>query len=187
MPRITKVYTRSGDDGTTALGDGQRVPKSAPRIRAYGTVDELNAQLGVVLAAGIASEFATPLRRIQNELFHLGAELCIPEASQQKHPGPRIEARHVEALERLMDQLSAQLEPLKNFVLPGGTPVAAQLHVARTVCRRAEREVAALSQAEPVDPEAIKYLNRLSDALFVMARCDNRHAGRDEPLWDSRA
>jgi cob(I)alamin adenosyltransferase len=187
MPRITKVYTRTGDDGTTALGDGQRVPKSAPRIRAYGTVDELNAQLGVVLATGTASELATPLRRIQNELFHLGAELCIPEVSQQKHPGPRIEARHVEALERLIDQLNGQLEPLKNFVLPGGTLAAAQLHVARTVCRRAEREVAALSQAEPVDPEAIKYLNRLSDALFVMARCDNRTAGRDEPLWDSRA
>lgn len=187
MPRITKVYTRTGDDGTTALGTGQRVPKSAPRIQAYGTVDELNALVGVVLAAGVAPALVDPLRRIQNELFHLGAELCVPEADRARRPGPRIETRHVQALEQLMDQLSAALAPLQNFVLPGGTAAAAHLHTARTVCRRAEREVVALSATEPVGPEAIKYLNRLSDALFVMARFDNQTAGVPEPLWDSRA
>lgn len=187
MPRITKVYTRSGDDGTTALGTGQRVPKTARRIQAYGTVDELNAQIGVVLASGLAAELTAPLRQIQNDLFHLGAELSVPEADQAKHPGPRIESRHVEALEQLMDRLTAQLEPLKNFVLPGGASATAQLHVARTVCRRAEREVVALAEQEPVGPHAIQYLNRLSDALFVLGRYQNKLSGIDEPVWDSRA
>jgi cob(I)alamin adenosyltransferase len=187
VPRITKVYTRTGDDGTTALGSGQRVPKTAPRIRAYGTVDELNAQVGVVLTAGLAAELVEPLRRIQNDLFHLGAELSVPEADKAKRPGPQIEGRHVEVLEQLMDRLAAQLEPLKNFVLPGGSPAAAQLHVARTVCRRAEREVVALAEREPVGPNAIQYLNRLSDALFVLGRYQNKLSGVDEPLWDSRA
>jgi len=187
MPRITKVYTRTGDDGTTALGTGQRVSKNALRICAYGSVDELNAHIGVVLAAGVTRDVIEPLRRIQNELFHAGAELCVPEPDRPQHPGPRIEARHVESLEQLMDQLSADLEPLKNFVLPGGTPAAAQLHVARTVCRRAERELVGLLEHEPVSPELIRYLNRLSDALFVMARYENRSTGTAEPIWDSRA
>lgn len=187
MPRITKVYTRTGDDGTTALGSGQRVPKNALRIAAYGTVDELNAQLGVALAAGPDDDLAAALRLIQNELLHLGADLCIPEADKVKRPGPRIEARHVAALERLIDRLNAQLDPLKNFVLSGGCAAAAYLHVARTVCRRAERDVVALAQQEPVGPHAIQYLNRLSDALFVMARYQNKAAGVPEPLWDSRA
>lgn len=187
MPRITKVYTRTGDDGTTALGSGTRVPKSALRIQAYGTVDELNAQIGVVLTVGPADVLVAPLRRIQNELFHAGAELCIPETDRAKHPGPQIEARHVTALEQLLDELSAGLEPLKNFVLPGGTPAAAQLHVARTVCRRAERVVAELAEHEPIESHIIQYLNRLSDALFVMARCDNHAADLDEPVWDSRS
>lgn len=187
MPRITKVYTRTGDDGTTALGTGRRMPKTALRIGAYGGVDELNTHLGVALAAGIADDLAEPLRRIQNELFRLGTELCVPEADKAKHPGPRIEARHVEALEQLMDRLSGQLEPLKKLIVPGGTAAAAQLHVARTVCRRAERYVLALAEQELVGPLVAQYLNRLSDALFVMARYQNRSAGVDEPLWDSRA
>jgi len=187
MPRITKVYTRTGDDGTTGLGTGQRVPKNALRISAYGTVDELNAQLGVVLTVHPCAELVEPLRRIQNELFHLGAELCVPEAEKAQRPGPRIEARHVRALEQLIDHLNGQLPPLQNFVLPGGTPAAAHLHVARTVCRRAEREVVALASHEAVGAHVLPYLNRLSDALFVMARYDNRQAGVDEPIWDSHA
>lgn len=187
MPRTTKVYTRTGDDGATALGTGQRVPKTSPRIVAYGTVDELNTQIGVALAAGIAHDLAEPLRRIQNELCRLGTELCVPEADKAKHAGPRIEARHVEALEQFMDRLSEQLKPLKSLILPGGTPVAAHLHVARTVCRRAERDVLALAEQEPVGPLLLQYLNRLSDALFVAARYQNKSAGIDEPLWDRQA
>jgi cob(I)alamin adenosyltransferase len=187
MPRITKVTTRTGDDGTTALGSGRRVPKSSPRIAAYGTVDELNAVLGVVLTSGVTPELVDPLRRIQNDLFHVGAELCIPDADRGKHRGPRMEARHVAELETLSDELNQKLPPLKNFVLPGGTPPAAHLHVARTVCRRAEREVVGLAALEPVGSELIRYLNRLSDVFFVMARYQNQAAGAAEPTWDSRA
>jgi cob(I)alamin adenosyltransferase len=186
MPRITKVRTRTGDSGTTALGSNQRVSKAAQRIAAYGTVDELNSQLGVVLAAGLAADLAEPLRQIQNDLFHLGAELCIPEADKPKHPGPQIEPRHVAALDQLIDRLNAQLTPLKSFVLPGGTPAAAQLQVARAICRRAEREVVALAEQEPVGPHAVEYVNRLSDVLFLMARYQNKLAGVDEATWDSR-
>lgn len=187
MPRITKVYTRTGDDGTTGLGTGARVPKTSLRIAAYGTVDELNACLGAVLAAQPAAELRPPLQRIQNELFHLGAELCVPEADRVRRPGPRVEQRHVKALEELMDRLSEQLAPLANFILPGGTAAAAQMHLARTLCRRAERELCALAEAEPVGPAALAFLNRLSDALFVLARFENKLAGIEEPLWDSRA
>jgi cob(I)alamin adenosyltransferase len=187
MPRITKVYTRSGDNGTTALGSGQRVSKASQRVRAYGAVDELNAQLGVVQAAGPSGELAQAIQRIQNDLFHLGAELSVPEADRSKCPGPRIESRQVEWLEQLIDGLNHQLKPLRNFVLPGGVPAAAHLHSARTVCRRAEREVVALAGQEPVGPQVVVYLNRLSDALFVMSRYQNKLAGADEPLWDSRA
>jgi cob(I)alamin adenosyltransferase len=187
MPRITKVVTKTGDDGTTALGSGCRVSKASPRIAACGAIDELNAQLGVVLAAGVPDELAGQLRRIQNELFHAGAELTIPDADRARHPGPRIEARHVAALDELIGRLNAQLPPLGNFVLPGGTPAAAGLHVARTVCRRAEREVVALAEREPVGQDLRVYLNRLSDALFVLARCANKLAGVAEPLWDSHA
>ncbi len=187
MPRITKVYTRTGDDGTTGLGSGQRVPKTSLRIQAYGTVDEVNSHVGVALVSRPTAALLEPLRRIQNELFHLGADLCVPESEKARWPMPRIEERHVLALERLMDELSEQLEPLMNFVLPGGTPAAAALHVARCVCRRAEREVIALRDQEPVSAWVVPYLNRLSDALFVMARFDNRQAGLAEPVWDSRA
>jgi cob(I)alamin adenosyltransferase len=187
MPRITKVYTRTGDDGTTSLGGGQRVAKDTPRIEAYGTVDELNSAIGVALASGVNEAIAGPLRTIQNELFHLGSDLCILEEDKAKLPVPRIEERHVAALEKLMDRLSEELPPLENFVLPGGTAGAAQLHVARTVCRRAERLLVALARAEAVGPFTVRYLNRLSDALFVMARHENRRRGVPDVLWDSRA
>ncbi len=187
MPRITRVYTKTGDDGTTGLGGGQRVGKDALRIEAYGTVDELNSQLGVVLAAGVGEAVGRALGAIQNELFHLGSDLCILEEDKAKMPAPRIEERHVAALERLMDRLSAQLPPLENFILPGGSPGAAQLHVARTVCRRAERRLVALARDEKVGDWTVRYLNRLSDALFVMARHENKRVGTPDVLWDSRA
>jgi cob(I)alamin adenosyltransferase len=187
MPRITKVYTRTGDDGRTGLGGGQRVPKDSARIEAYGTVDELNSSIGAAIALGVVAELAEKLRAIQNELFHLGSDLCILEEDKARMPVPRIEDRHVTALEEAMDALTEKLTPLENFVLPGGAPGAAALHVARTVCRRAERRVIALSRAEPVGPHTIVYLNRLSDALFVMARYENAKRGVPDVLWDSRA
>ena len=148
MPRITKVYTRTGDEGTTGLGGGQRVAKDSPRVVAYGTVDELASALGVALAAGLDERLAAPLTRIQNDLFHLGSDLCILEEDKERLPVPRIEERHVVALERLMDELSRELDPLENFILPGGCPGAAGLHLARAVCRRAEREVITLARGE---------------------------------------
>ena len=187
MPRITKVYTRTGDDGTTALGTGERVSKTSPRIAAYGAADELSAQLGVVLASDVAPKLVAGLRRVQNELFHLGADLCIPENDKDRMPGPKIEQRHIDALETLMDELGATLPPLENFILPGGSMAAAQLHVARTICRRAERAVITLSHEEPINPLVIVYLNRLSDTLFVLARYQNHQAGIADPTWDSRA
>jgi len=187
MPRITRVYTRTGDDGTTGLGGGQRLPKDSPRIEAYGTVDELSSSVGVAVALGLDATLAATLTRIQNELFNLGSDLCILEEDKVKMPVPGIEARHVDALERLMDELSAEMTPLENFILPGGSAGAAQLHVARTVCRRAERLAIALARVEPVGPFVVKYLNRLSDALFVMARYENLRKGIPDVLWDSRA
>jgi cob(I)alamin adenosyltransferase len=187
MPRITKVYTRSGDDGSTSLGSGQRVPKESLRIEAYGTVDELNSHLGLALAAGLVPRVAAALRTIQNELFHLGSDLCILEEDKARLPAPRIEARHVEALEKLMDTLSEDLAPLENFVLPGGSGGAAALHVARTVCRRAERRLVALGRVEPLGAHTVEYTNRLSDALFVLARYENKARGVRDILWDSRA
>jgi cob(I)alamin adenosyltransferase len=186
MPRITKVYTRTGDDGTTGLGGGQRVPKDAIRIEAYGTVDELNSQIGVARATGLDPKISEALATIQNELFHLGSDLCFLEEDKVRLPAPRIEGRHVAALETLMDEFSAELPPLENFILPGGTPGAAALHVARTVCRRAEREALRLSRKEEVGGSVIAYLNRLSDALFVMARYENRRKNRADVLWNSR-
>lgn len=187
MPRITKVYTRTGDDGTTALGGGQRVSKDCPRVTAYGSVDELSSLLGVVLAAGVAEPLAASLTTIQNELFHLGSDLCILEEDKEKMPVPQIEERHVLTLEELMDRLSLELEPLANFILPGGTLGAAHLHVARAVCRRAERDLVTLAHDETVGSWTIRYLNRLSDALFVMARYENKQRGGQDVLWDSRA
>jgi cob(I)alamin adenosyltransferase len=188
VPRITKVYTRTGDDGTTALGNGARVAKDSRRVVAYGTVDELNSQIGAALATGLEARLSAALRRIQNELFHLGAELCVPPGEAgERSPGPRLEDHHVRALELLIDELQSELSPLENFVLPGGSAGAAQLHVARTVCRRAERALVALGREEPVGAWPVPYLNRLSDALFVMARFENLARGAGDVLWDSRA
>lgn len=187
MPRITRVYTRTGDDGSTALGGGQRVPKDHLRVRAYGTVDELNSMVGVARAAGVHQDLEATLATLQNELFHLGAELCTPVADEERRQGPCVSQRHCKALEDLMDRLMADLPALENFVLPTGTPAAAHLHVARTICRRAERRVYSLSRQEPVSAWAITYLNRLSDALFVMARYENFRQQVADTLWDSRA
>ena len=183
MPRITRVYTRKGDDGSTGLGGGQRVPKHSLRIEAYGTVDELSSCIGVAVACGLDPDLARALRGIQNELFDLGSDLCILEQDKQKTKVPCIEQRHVDALESTIDRLNEELKPLSNFILPGGNPGAAQLHVARTVCRRAERRLAALIENEPVGPHTLQYLNRLSDALFVMARYENHKRNVEDALW----
>jgi cob(I)alamin adenosyltransferase len=187
MPRLTKIYTRKGDQGTTGLGGGQRVPKDAPRVNAYGTVDELNSAIGVALAHGLSARLAEVLPVIQNELFHLGSDLCFIEADKSTYQLPQIEEQHIKKLEQVIDELNEVVGPLKNFILPGGSIGAANLHLARTVCRRAERDVIALSRSEPVGPFVIKYLNRLSDALFVMARYENKQQDTPEPLWDSQA
>lgn len=187
MPRITKVYTRTGDDGGTGLGTGARVPKHSPRIEAYGEVDELNSFVGQAIVAGGQSPLVEPLLRIQNELFHLGSDLCIPEADKTARPVPSIEQRHVVALEDCMDRLSASLKPLDNFILPGGSAFAAALHVCRAVCRRAERRVTELRDLEPVGEWVVPYLNRLSDTFFVMARAANLELAIPDVLWNSRA
>jgi len=187
MPRLTKLYTRRGDEGETSLGGGQRISKDAPRVAAYGTVDELNAVLGAALALGLAPRLDEAFRPIQNELFHLGSDLCFREADKAKHALPQIEARHIERLEHLIDEFNSVVGPLQNFILPGLTLGAAQLHVARTVCRRAEREVVTLARREAIGAFALRYLNRLSDLLFVAARYENKQRAVPEPLWDSRA
>jgi cob(I)alamin adenosyltransferase len=174
--RLTRIYTRTGDAGETSLGDGARVPKTDPRVVAYGAVDELNSQLGVVLAGELPPTVREPLDRIQNDLFDLGADLSVPYAPEDGKL--RIAQRQVEALEELCDRFNDPLPPLKSFVLPGGTETAARLHVARTICRRAEIEALRVS---PLNPLALTYLNRLSDLLFILARTAN--AGGAEPLW----
>ena len=183
MPRLDRIYTKTGDAGLTGLGGGRRVPKDSPRVRAYGTVDELNSTIGVALALGLSARLTTELATIQNELFDLGSDLCWPEDDERRGMVPTVQPRHVERLERLIDELNAVVGPLTNFLLPGGSPGAAQLHVARTVCRRAEREAITLGHEEPVGELVIPYLNRLSDALFVMARYENHERGVAEPLW----
>ena len=177
--RLTKIYTRGGDRGETSLGDGSRVSKLDPRVGAYGAVDELNAQIGVALAGELPDEFREPLQRIQNELFDLGADLSVPYSDSGDRL--RIEQGEIDGLEALCDRFNADLPELKSFVLPGGTEAAARLHVARTVCRRAERDVLAAAAEMSIDPLAPAYLNRLSDLLFILARAAN--AGGDEPLW----
>jgi cob(I)alamin adenosyltransferase len=186
MPRLTRLYTRKGDDGTTGLGGGQRVQKDSARVIAYGTVDELNAALGVALSHGLAPRLATVLPVIQNELFHLGSDLCFVEEDKQKFQMPQIDGRHVEALEQAIDELNEIVGPLENFILPGGSPGSAALHVARTICRRAERDVLTLARHEAVGRFVMPYLNRLSDALFVMARYENHERGVAEPLWNKQ-
>ena len=176
--RLSKIYTRTGDDGSTGLGDGMRVPKEHLRVEAYGTVDEANSAIGVVLAVpGLPDGVRAALTEIQHDLFDLGGELCIP--------GLRlITAEHVARLETALDGFNEPLPPLKDFILPGGGEAAARCHVARTVVRRAEREAVALSRLEAVRPEAVRYLNRLSDLLFVLARVLARAGGHGEVVWN---
>jgi len=175
--RLSKIYTRTGDDGTTGLGDGSRVPKDSARVEAYGTVDELNSVLGVLLAVpGLPDGVTAVLTEVQHELFDLGAELCIPGHIV-------ITAAHVERLEKALDGFNDPLPPLKEFILPGGGPAAAACHLGRTVSRRAERRTWALARAETVNPEVLRYLNRLSDLLFVLARVLARHERGSEVLW----
>jgi cob(I)alamin adenosyltransferase len=179
--RLTRIYTRAGDAGETSLGDGSRVAKTDPRIEAYGTVDELNSALGLVLAAEPPAEFRPWLERVQNELFDLGADLSVPLDDERERL--RVAPEQVDRLEELCDLVNERLEPLRSFVLPGGGEVAARLHVARAVCRRAERRVLTLAESARVNPIALAYLNRLSDFLFILARAANAEAGRSEPLW----
>ncbi|MCY3927251.1 MAG: cob(I)yrinic acid a,c-diamide adenosyltransferase [Acidobacteria bacterium] len=186
MPRITRVYTRTGDDGTTGLGIRVRVRKDSARVEAYGAIDELNSAVGVALAAGVSARIGRSLAKVQQELFHLGSDLCVPVGGDAP-PVPRIEERHVRGLEETIDTLQEELEPLANFVLPGGSLAAAALHLARTICRRAERRLVTLAATEAVGAPALTYVNRLSDALFVMARYENKVRGEADVLWDSRA
>ena len=175
--RLSKIYTRTGDDGTTGLGDGARVAKESLRVEAYGTVDEANSAIGVVLShESVPPDIRACLLDVQHDLFDLGGELCIPGHSM-------IEATHVERLETELDAFNEDLPPLKEFILPGGGPATAACHVARAVCRRAERRCWSLARAEKVSPEALKYLNRLSDLLFVLARVLARHEQGSEVVW----
>ncbi len=187
MVRLTRIYTRGGDRGQTSLGDGSRVAKQALRVEAFGTVDEANAAIGLArlhVAADPEADQAADamLALIQNDLFDLGADLCTPEGGNRASGALRIVAAQVERLEHDIDAMNGALRPLDSFILPGGTPAAAHLHLARTVTRRAERLVCALAAVEPVNPEAIRYLNRLSDHLFVLGRRLNDNGARDV-LW----
>ena len=174
--RLSKIYTRTGDDGSTGLGDGSRVAKDSARVAAYGTVDEANSAIGLVLAASVQSDIAELLTTVQHQLFDLGGELCIPGHAA-------IQAADIDALEQALDRYNDPLPPLKDFILPGGGEAAARCHLARTIVRRAERETVTLSRLESVRPEAIRYLNRLSDLLFVLARVLARASGHGEVLW----
>jgi cob(I)alamin adenosyltransferase len=177
--RLTRIYTRGGDSGETSLGDGRRVPKTDPRIEAYGTVDELNSFLGMVLAApDLSEEFRPWLERVQNDLFDVGADLCVPLGGERERL--RVTQGQVEWLEGLCDLVNEGLEPLKSFILPAGGEVASRLHVARAVCRRAERRSVSLAEAQDANPVALAYLNRLSDFLYILARAASQG---DEVLW----
>jgi cob(I)alamin adenosyltransferase len=189
MVRLNKIYTRSGDSGMTGLGSGERLPKSAPRVAAYGTVDETNAAIGLARAHLAGHQgLDAKLMRIQNDLFDLGADLCVRDGGGKEDksevPALRITDDQVKRLEGEIDEMNAELKPLKSFVLPGGSPAAAALHLARTICRRAEREMVALarSSTESVNPAALKYINRLSDFLFVASRYVNDR-GKSDVLW----
>lgn len=174
--RLSKIYTRTGDDGTTGLGDGTRVGKDSLRVVAYGTVDELNSAIGIVLACDIDDRMREVLIQVQHDLFDLGGELCIPGMAM-------VHDADIDRLEHTLDAFNEDLPPLKEFILPGGGMAAAQCHLARTICRRAEREVVALGRVEDVRAEAPRYLNRLSDLLFVLARVLARASGHGEVLW----
>jgi cob(I)alamin adenosyltransferase len=175
--RLSKIYTRTGDDGTTGLGDSSRVAKDSLRVNAYGTVDEANSCIGVLLASEVPDEIRDLLVRIQHQLFDLGGELCIPGHAA-------IFEADIDALEARLDHFNEALPPLKEFILPGGGEAAARCHVARTVVRRAERDTVSLSREESVRPQAIQYLNRLSDLLFVLARVLARSSGHGEVVWN---
>jgi cob(I)alamin adenosyltransferase len=195
---LTRIYTKLGDGGETHLGDMSRVSKLHPRVEAYGTVDELNATIGLaLLAPGMPEQFAGWLRRIQNDLLDLGADLSVPEAVSSASetvsddpPAPararlRVDAGYTAWLEQACDEVNDRLEPLRSFVIPGGTPASAHLHVCRTVCRRAERRTIAVG--DEVNPEVVRYLNRLSDLFFILSRAANSPDGNAEPLWDPGA
>jgi len=183
MVYLSRIYTKTGDTGDTAVGDGTRVPKDHPRVAAYGGVDELNSILGLLLAQQADLPEAELLQSIQNELFDVGADLCAPLPPQgEVDKRLRIQSGQAERLEKAIDRLNASLQPLKSFVLPGGSLAAAWCHLARTVCRRAERDVVTLARTEPVNPQVIVYLNRLSDLLFVLARVLNANGSLDV-LW----
>ncbi len=187
MVKLNKIYTRTGDAGTTGLGTGERVAKDAARIAAYGTVDETNATIGMVRVhlAGGHPGLDDKLNRIQNDLFDLGADLCVPDRGEKLPYEPlRVSDAQVDRLEAEIDEMNTEMKPLKSFVLPGGAAAAAALHLARTVCRRAEREMVSLAALdnEPVSPAALKYINRLSDFLFVASRYVNDR-GRSDVLW----
>ena len=179
--RLTRIYTRGGDQGETSLGDGSRVPKLDCRIGAFGTVDELNSHVGLALAAEPPEEVREVLARLQNELFDVGADLSVPYGVGDGRL--RVDQAKIDELEGVCDRFNADLPELKSFVLPGGGEVAARLHVARAVCRRAERETLAAAQEVELNPLVVVYLNRLSDLLFILARSANVAAGGDEPLW----
>jgi cob(I)alamin adenosyltransferase len=183
MVYLSRIYTRAGDKGETGLGDGNRVPKDHPRVAAYGAVDELNAVLGLLAAHHPDAPEIDLLRSVQNDLFDVGADLCVPQPADEP-AGAKLRVRPEQAarLEAAIDRLNAGLSPLTSFVLPGGRPAAACCHLARTVCRRAEREVVTLARQEPINPEVVVYLNRLSDLLFVLARVYNNQ-GKDDVLW----
>ncbi len=174
--RLSRIYTRTGDDGTTGLGDGSRVAKDAARVNAFGTVDEANSALGVLLAVPLPADIQALLTRVQHQLFDLGGELCIPGHAA-------IQAGDISALEQQLDHYNASLPALKEFILPGGGEAAARCHLARTIVRRAERETVTLARLEPVRSEPLQYLNRLSDLLFVLARVLARAEGHGEVLW----
>jgi len=178
--RLSKIYTRTGDNGDTGLGDGERVAKDDPRIEAIGAVDELNSALGVLLASPLPESVATTLTDVQHRLFDLGGELSLPGQAL-------LRDRHVEELEQRLDALNARLPPLEDFILPGGSPAAALCHLARAICRRAERRAVHLARSSDLNPAGLRYLNRLSDLLFVVARVLNREAGRADVLWRSDA
>lgn len=185
MVFLNQIYTKSGDAGQTGLGDGSRVPKTHDRVVAYGTVDELNSVLGLVRTADLTEEVDAWLFRIQNDLFDIGADLCVPEAGDDQlpeHPPLRVSAEQVAWLERCIDEVNEPLKPLTSFVLPGGTQAAAWLHLARTVCRRAEISVWALKERDSINKQVVCYLNRLSDLLFVLAQHCN-DLGKSSVLW----
>ena len=178
--RLTRIYTRGGDAGETSLGDGSRVSKLDGRIEAFGTVDELNAAVGVVLAGDVPGDLRSILERVQNELFDVGADLSVPAGVDGRL---RVEQSMVDRLEGDCDRFNAELPELRSFVLPGGTTAAAGIHVARTICRRAERETLRAARATELGPLVAAYLNRLSDLLFILARSANALSQHDEPLW----